>query len=229
MFHLQSASLTFKIYPNIALIGNIQLASSEEESRKKKRSLNITPFVILGLFLVTIVQGISIIKLSNIDVPEPPVYSQSTDGSITELIAVGYTSKTGVTLANFAAMTATYCLSLSYTDYDVVLDECADLYFSAVGMEQFKRALNRSGIGDDLRGQNLIQSAVLAGVPTVVDPGRARNKAAYVVDVPINIIQNKASGTYKLKGVATITVSTSQANKSLDQYRAVRFDFSYNN
>lgn len=203
------------------------MQGNEIEQRHKKRSAKMTPVVVVALSIAAIIQSIAILRLSNTTTPEPPVYSVDATGSITELIAVGYTSKTGVTLSNFAAMSATYCMSLGFSDYQIILDECEDIYFSSLGAQQFKRALVRAGIAKDLQSQDLIQRATLAGTPTIVDPGRQNNQSAFVIDVPMFIAQDKSTGKYNTYGIATVTISTVDNKRQLDQYRVIGFNFSF--
>lgn len=199
--------------------------SVETQERLKKRSAKVTPYVVIALFIVTILQALALANLSNRSIPESPVYGVASSGSITELIAVGYTPKTGITLSNFAATAATYCMTMDFGNYNVVLDECEDIHFSTQGMNQFKNALRRSGIASDLQSQNLIQEAVLGGTPTIVDPGKQDNASAFIIEVPITLEQEKETGSYLVQGVSTVTVSTVSNKKQLDQFRVIGFNF----
>lgn len=201
-------------------------SEAQKESRviKSKRSLRITPYFIFALIALNILQGIAIVMRSNQEIEMPPVYAADSRGSVTKLVALPENTQEALALTNFAATAVTYCLSMNFANYDYILANCKEQYFSQIGFNMFDRALNETQILSAVRAGRGITQAVLDGMPTLSEPGKLGQQLVYTIEVPILFERRQVNQSNRpVKQVAIVIVARDNQPNTFDRFRVVQF------
>ena len=204
------------------------MSSSEEQSKartvKRKRALNVTPWVILGLIVMNCLQSVAFVVRSNQEIDMPPVYAaEAKSGSVTKLVALPYNSQEAIAMSNFAMNAITFCLNQDFANFATVRGICKDEYFSEGGWSMFDKALEDAGLKSAIISGRGIIKAAADGMPNLSEPGRLGTDLVYTIEIPI-ITEKKIIGERgkPLAQVATVMIARDSKPGTFDKYRIVQ-------
>lgn len=199
--------------------------SNNAKSIKHERALKITPLIILGLFLLNILQAIAFVIRSNQDIVMPPVYAaDGKTGSVTKLVALRANTQEALAMSNFAVNATTFCLSLDFAGFRDTLDTCRNEYFSTTGYGMFERALENNGTLGAIRTGKGIIKAVLDGMPTLSEPGKIGSELVFTIEIPLVVDRRTVTNPQKpSRQVAIIMLARDNRPNTFDQFRIVQF------
>jgi hypothetical protein len=208
-------------------IGNIVVDDSKKVATtvKNRRALKITPFLIFGLIVMNALLSLAFVIRSNQEITMPPVYAaDGYTGSVTKLVTIPYNSQEGLALSNFAINAVTYCLSLTFSDVNDVLEDCKVRYFADAGHKMYVKALTDNGMIGLVRSGKGIIKTVSDGIPTLAEPGSLGKQSVYTIEVPI-VIDKKQVGvpSKPARQVAIIMIARDESSQSYGQFRVVQF------
>ena len=199
-------------------------AAKVSKAIKDKRALKITPFIIVGLLVLNVLQGLALVIRSNQEIEMPPVYAADGKGSITKLVALPMNNQEALAMTNFAANAVSYCLTLNFANFSDILKGCQEDYFSQRGYAMFEKALTDSGVLNAIRTGRGITQAVMDGMPTLSEPGKLGTELVYTVEIPIIFDRRQVGQNNKpVRQVAVLMVARDETPKSFDRFKVVQF------
>lgn len=198
----------------------------EAEVIKKKRALNVTPYVIIALLFVCVLQAVVVVLMSRQQLPPPNVYAtDGQTGSVTKLIALQNNTQEGLGMTNFALNTVTQCMSLDFAGFKDTLETCRQEKFSKAGYAAFELALRKTDIYNPVSSGRAIVKVVADGIPTLLEPGRLGSDVVYTIEVPI-LFEKKLLNTppKAQRQVAVVMIGRDKTPEAFDLFRVVRLD-----
>jgi len=150
--------------------------------------------------------------------PEPRFYTVSPSGEHTARRPLEQPTVSPKALLRWAAAAATNVNTLNFLNYRKTLENARE-YFTQSGYDNFLSSLNDAHILDEIETKKLDSSAIVTGVPIILQEGVLQGNYAWEIQFPMLVTyqgaSDKAVPQNKLVSMLVTRVSTHDAPKGI--------------
>ena len=160
--------------------------------------------IIFGIIIA--LMGVALAALSGEQKIEYVYFAQKPDGTITQLQPLSKPIRTDTAVLNWAQRVATECYSFSFSNMERVVSNCEQKYFTKKGAGQYRNALVKAKIFEDVKNLELFHVTSLEDAPVIVDTGKVgknKNILAYKLKVPVYV---RISGPRTKDNTKSVTI-----------------------
>lgn len=118
------------------------------------------------------------------------------------------------TLLNWAAEAATATYTYDQANYTTQIQETIDTYFTKEGGNSFRKALEKSGVIDQLVAKKLQVSAVVDQPPAILKAGNLFGTFTWKIQMPILVTYVSASDRQDFRYILTMSIVRLPTNVS---------------